>query len=65
MRILCASCPDFVRFVLFWVALALVTGCGQKGPLYLRDKPPPGVKPAKPPAPKPVPYPDADADEKK
>jgi predicted small lipoprotein YifL len=61
MRILCASSPDFVRFVLFGIALALAaTACGQKGPLYLRESPPPGVKPAKPPAPKPVPYPDAD-----
>ena len=61
MRILCASLPDFVRFGPFLVALALAaTACGQKGPLYLRDKPPPGVKPAKPPAPKPVPYPDSE-----
>jgi predicted small lipoprotein YifL len=59
MRILCASFPDFVRFVLFLVALAVsATGCGQKGPLYLRENPPPGVKPAKPPVPKPVPYPE-------
>jgi len=44
------------------VALALAAvGCGQKGPLYLRDNPPPGVKPAKPPSVKPVPYPDADS----
>jgi predicted small lipoprotein YifL len=50
-----------MRFLLAWVALALIAaGCGQRGPLYLRDKPPPGVKPAKPPAMKPVPYPDAD-----
>ena len=61
MRILCASRPDFVRFGPLLVALALAaTACGQKGPLYLRDYPPPGVKPAKPPAPKPVPYPDGD-----
>ena len=38
--------------------LALGVGCGQKGPLYLRDKPPPGVKPPKPAPVKPVPYPD-------
>jgi predicted small lipoprotein YifL len=42
--------------------LLLATGCGQKGPLYLRDAPPPGVKPAKPEAYKPVPYPKDDAD---
>jgi len=66
MRILCASSPDFVRFVPLWIALLLAaTACGQKGPLYLRDKPPPGVKPAKPPVAKPVPYPDAEVDEKK
>jgi predicted small lipoprotein YifL len=40
------------------LALSITAGCGQKGPLYLRDSPPPGVKPAKPDAPKPVPYPD-------
>ncbi len=32
-------------------------GCGQKGPLYLRDSPPPGVKPPKPEPYQPVPYP--------
>ena len=41
----------------FVAALILAAGCGQKGPLYLRDKPPPGVKPPKPQAYKPVPYP--------
>lgn len=35
----------------------LAAGCGQKGPLYLRDSPPPGVKPAKPKPYEPVPYP--------
>jgi predicted small lipoprotein YifL len=38
-------------------ACALGAGCGQKGPLYLRDSPPPGVKPAKPKPYEPVPYP--------
>ena len=37
--------------------LLLAAGCGQKGPLYLRDFPPPGVKPPKPEAYKPLPYP--------
>ena len=37
--------------------LLLAAGCGQKGPLYLRDKPPPGVKPPKSETYKPVPYP--------
>ena len=48
-------------------ALILVAGCGQKGPLFLRENPPPGYKPPKPEAYKPVPYPaDAeDADETK
>lgn len=50
-----------MRFLPIWVALALAaSACGQKGPLYLRENPPPGVKPAKPPAPKPVPYPDVE-----
>jgi predicted small lipoprotein YifL len=48
-----------MRFLVLCGALALAaSGCGQKGPLYLRDNPPPGVKPAKPAAPKPVPYPE-------
>lgn len=37
--------------------LLLAAGCGQKGPLYLRDNPPAGVKPPKPEAYKPLPYP--------
>ena len=46
-------------FVTAWVlAAALPTaGCGQRGPLYLRDNPPPGVKPEKRDTYKPVPYP--------
>jgi predicted small lipoprotein YifL len=48
-----------MRFLLIiGVAVLLTAGCGQKGPLYLRDKPPPGVKPPKAPAAKPVPYPE-------
>ena len=34
-----------MRFLLLGVAITLLVGCGQKGPLYLRDNPPPGVKP--------------------
>ena len=50
-----------MRFMVAFTVLALIcAGCGQKGPLYLRDNPPPGYKPLKPPAPKPVPYPDAE-----
>ena len=37
--------------------LLLAAGCGQKGPLYLRDNPPRGVKPPKPEPYKPQPYP--------
>ena len=55
-----------------WRSLALLTacalaaaGCGQKGPLYLRDKPPPGVKPAKPKPYVPVPYPPEPPEEEK
>jgi len=48
-----------MRFLLVCAALALAAaGCGQKGPLYLRGNPPPGVKPPKPAPTKPVPYPD-------
>jgi predicted small lipoprotein YifL len=47
-----------MRFLLVFAACALLAaGCGQKGPLYLRDKPPPGVKPPKPKPYEPVPYP--------
>jgi predicted small lipoprotein YifL len=43
---------------LFLAILVLgLAGCGKKGPLYLRDNPPPGVKPAKPKPYEPVPYP--------
>ena len=53
-----------MRFLLLGVALALAAaGCGQKGPLYLRDNPPPGVKPEKPERAKPVPYPRNPRDE--
>jgi predicted small lipoprotein YifL len=49
------------------VFVLLAAGCGQKGPLYLRESPPPGVKPPKPEVYKPQPYPkdagkDDDAD---
>jgi predicted small lipoprotein YifL len=38
-------------------ALAVLSGCGQRGDLYFRDSPPPGVKPRKTEPYKPVPYP--------
>ncbi len=43
-------------FLIVLVSL-LTAGCGQRGPLYFRESPPPGVKPPKPEAYKPVPYP--------
>lgn len=56
-----------MRFlVLIAVAALLAAGCGQRGALYLRDNPPPGVKPPKPPAYQPAPYPaDAERDAEK
>ena len=39
------------------VSSVLIAGCGQKGPLYLRENPPPNVKLPKPDQYKPVPYP--------
>jgi len=45
------------------VALALAAGCGQRGPLYLRDHPPPGVKPEKRDTYKPIPYPRSTGEE--
>jgi predicted small lipoprotein YifL len=55
-----------MRSVLLGIVLiALAAGCGQRGPLYLRDSPPPGVKPPKPEAQKPVPYPEGSGEQKK
>lgn len=55
-----------LRFLPFVAAFALLAaGCGQKGPLYLRDSPPPGVKPAKPKPYEPVPYPRDQSEEEK
>jgi predicted small lipoprotein YifL len=55
-----------MRLLLLAAALVLAAAaCGQKGPLYLRDKPPPGVKPEKPEPYKPVPYPPEDDEQKK
>ena len=44
-------------FLLAISAAFAVAGCGQKGPLYLRDNPPPGVQPKKEAPYRPVPYP--------
>jgi predicted small lipoprotein YifL len=47
-----------MRLLALLAAAALATaGCGQRGPLYLRDNPPPGVKTEKRDTYKPVPYP--------
>ncbi len=47
-----------MRHAIFAVLLVLIAaGCGQKGALYLRDNPPPGVKPPRPEPYKPLPYP--------
>ena len=46
-----------MRILACFVLLILAAGCGQKGPLYLRESPPPGVKPPKPKPYEPVPYP--------
>ncbi len=43
---------------------ALAAGCGQRGDLYLRDNPPPGVKGEKAPPYKPVPYPKETTEDK-
>ena len=39
------------------VAVLLTAACGQRGPLYLRDNPPPGVTPPSAEPYQPVPYP--------
>ncbi len=39
------------------LAIALGAGCGQKGPLYLRESPPHGQQPTKAEPYQPVPYP--------
>jgi predicted small lipoprotein YifL len=46
-----------VRTLLILLMTTPLCACGQKGPLYLRDNPPPGIKPEKPAPYKPVPYP--------
>ena len=50
--------------LLLVLLVALVLGaCGQRGPLYFRDAPPPGIKPERGDVYKPVPYPkDAERD---
>lgn len=43
--------------VLILFAALLASACGQRGPLYLRDQPPPGVTVRKAEPYEPVPYP--------
>ena len=45
------------RISVLLIALVLLSSCGQRGPLYFRDSPPPGAKPEKPAPVKPTPYP--------
>jgi predicted small lipoprotein YifL len=55
-----------MRFLLVGVSVALLAaGCGQRGPLYLRDNPPAGVKPPeKADRYKPQPYPREETEKK-
>lgn len=46
-----------MRFLACLAAVLLAAACGQRGALYLRDQPPPGVKPPPAEAYRPVPYP--------
>jgi predicted small lipoprotein YifL len=50
-----------MRLLLISAAMALAAAaCGQRGPLYLRDSPPPGMKPPQQrDTYKPVPYPES------
>lgn len=50
-----------MRSLALVAAVLLAAACGQRGPLYLRDRPPPGVNPPKAETYQPVPYP-ADAE---
>ena len=53
-----------MRLLALVAAMALAAGaCGQRGPLYLRDNPPPGVKPEKRDTYKTVPYPRSQSQE--
>ena len=52
--------PHFGRVLLVLLVTAPICACGQKGPLYLREAPPSGIKPEKPAPYKPVPYPPDD-----
>lgn len=53
-----------VRYALAFLILPLVAGCGQRGSLYLRENPPPGLKAERPAPYKPVPYPASPGEDK-
>jgi len=56
MRLLLAV----TRLLFAVAAIAAAAACGQRGSLYLRDSPPPGIKPPqKRDTYKPVPYPES------
>jgi len=57
-------CLNLLRCASAVLLLALLAGCGQRGDLYLREKPPSGLKPEKPAAYKPVPYPQSSEEDK-
>jgi predicted small lipoprotein YifL len=52
-----------MRVLLSLLAVLLATSCGQRGPLYLRESPPPGMKAPKPEPYQPVPYPKESSEE--
>ena len=52
-----------MRVLLLLLIVVFAASCGQRGPLYLRDSPPPGMKAPKPEPYKPVPYPKEEAGE--
>jgi predicted small lipoprotein YifL len=49
--------PIMMRSAILVLLAALLAGCGQKGSLYLRDKPPAGVEPRPEEPYRPKPYP--------
>jgi predicted small lipoprotein YifL len=56
---------DFMRFLILLALALAAAACGQRGPLYLRDNPPAGVKPEKRDTYKPIPYPPSTTEETK
>lgn len=56
--------PRYAQFTAALLLVALLAGCGQRGSLYLRENPPPGLKPERPAPYKPVPYPQTPGEDK-